>query len=157
MNLDDWLGHIESVHFRSIDLQLDRVSAVLKRILPDGPRFLSISVAGTNGKGTAVEALGSILLETGMRVGLYTSPHLVSYNERIRVGGQEAGDAELCSAFEVIEKKRPYYRYTLVMDVVNLKFDINELLDDQEVDEIRNNSVLIRKLSASCMTWKVLH
>lgn len=106
MNLDDWLGHIESVHFRSIDLQLDRVSAVLKRILPDGPRFLSISVAGTNGKGTAVEALGSILLETGMRVGLYTSPHLVRYNERIRVGGQEAGDAELCSAFGVIEKAR---------------------------------------------------
>ena len=104
--LEKWLGHIETVHFRSIDMRLDRISRVLQRVLPDGPGFRSISVAGTNGKGTAVEALSSILLECGKRVGTYTSPHLIRYTERVRVDGIEVSEAELCSVFARIENLR---------------------------------------------------
>ena len=104
--LEKWLGHIESVHFRSIDMELGRVLAVLGRVLPSGPGFRSINVAGTNGKGTAVEALSSVLQQTGMHVGTYTSPHLVRYTERVKVDGVEVGEAELCRAFATIDKAR---------------------------------------------------
>jgi dihydrofolate synthase/folylpolyglutamate synthase len=106
MTLDQWLRHIELVHFRSMDLQLDRVSAVLKRLLPDGPGFDAINVAGTNGKGSAVEIITAVLCEIDMCVGTYTSPHLVNYAERIRVDGKEAGESAVCSAFEAIERAR---------------------------------------------------
>ncbi len=106
MTLERWLRYIESVHFRSIDLALDRVSTVMLRVLPNGPGFCSISVAGTNGKGSAVEVLTSILRQTGVRVGTYTSPHLVNYTERIRIDGHEVDEKELCAAFARIEEER---------------------------------------------------
>lgn len=106
MTLERWLSHIQAVHYRSIDLQLDRVRRVLDRLLPNGPAFRSISVAGTNGKGTAVEALGRMLMAADNRVGCYTSPHLVRYNERVRIDAEETSDAELCSAFTEIERLR---------------------------------------------------
>lgn len=106
MLLEQWLNHIESVHFRSVDLQLDRVDAVLRRLLPQGPRYKVLTVAGTNGKGSSVEMLNSILTQTGRCVGAYTSPHLVSYTERVRVDGRTVSPAELCSAFKRVEHCR---------------------------------------------------
>jgi dihydrofolate synthase/folylpolyglutamate synthase len=70
------------------------------------PPFAAITVAGTNGKGSTVAMLEACLREGGYRVGAYTSPHLVRYNERVRVDGAEASDAELCAAFERIEQAR---------------------------------------------------
>ena len=106
MTLDQWLNHIERVHFRSIDLQLDRVSAVLKRLLPDGPGFNAINVAGTNGKGSAVEIITAVLRQADVCVGTYTSPHLVDYAERIRINGEVVSESALCSAFTAIERAR---------------------------------------------------
>ncbi|MDJ0956302.1 MAG: Mur ligase family protein, partial [Arenicellales bacterium] len=105
-SLGQWLAYIESVHFRSIDLTLDRLEAVLHKILPDGLEYKVISVAGTNGKGSAVEMLTAIFSQAGFHVGTYTSPHLVSYAERIQVDRQMVSEAELCWAFETIEDAR---------------------------------------------------
>lgn len=103
MTLDQWLAHIESVHYRSVDLQLDRVGAVMQILFPKGPGFQSISVAGTNGKGSAVETITAILCQTELCIGTYTSPHLVCYAERIRVNGIIVPESELCAAFARIE------------------------------------------------------
>ena len=105
-SLAQWLTHIESVHFRSIDLTLDRFEAVFRKMLPGGLDYKAISVAGTNGKGSAVEMLTAIFSQTGFHVGTYTSPHLVSYAERIQVDRQPVSEHELCWAFETIEGAR---------------------------------------------------
>lgn len=104
-SLEDWLAYIQTVHFRSIDMTLDRVQAVLQR-LEEKQSFKAIVVAGTNGKGSCAAMLGAILDAAGYRVGTYTSPHLVRFNERIRVGGEPADDSELCRAFEHVESLR---------------------------------------------------
>lgn len=104
-SLADWLTHLESLHPKSIALGLERVELVRQR-LNLNPDFPVIVVAGTNGKGSVCALLESILFAAGYRVGCYTSPHLLNYNERVRIAKQQASDAELCSAFEKIEKVR---------------------------------------------------
>lgn len=103
--LADWLVHLERVHPRSIEMGLERVSRVRAAMGLD-PVFPLIAVGGTNGKGSVCAMLESILSEAGYRVGCYTSPHLLRYNERVRVARREAGDAELCGAFERVEAAR---------------------------------------------------
>lgn len=105
-SLEDWLRVQETVHGPGIDLGLERVRAVAERmgLLPFGPR--SIIVAGTNGKGSTVACLEALLRARGVRVGTFTSPHLIRYNERIRVDGADASDAELIAAFEAIDAVR---------------------------------------------------
>ncbi|MFZ0487343.1 MAG: folylpolyglutamate synthase/dihydrofolate synthase family protein, partial [Arenicellales bacterium] len=103
-SLEDWLAYIQTVHFRSIDMTLDRVQIVLSRLAP-ALSFKVVAVAGTNGKGSCATMLGSVLRAAGYRVGVYTSPHLVHFNERIQVDGPVA-DAELCRAFADIDALR---------------------------------------------------
>jgi len=105
-SLADWLRVQETVHGQGIDLGLTRVRAVAERmqLLPFGPR--AIIVAGTNGKGSTVAGLEAMLRALGVKAGAFTSPHLLRYNERIRVDGGEAGDAELVAAFEAIDAAR---------------------------------------------------
>ncbi len=105
-SLDDWLRVQETVHGQGIDLGLARVRAVAERmgLLPFGPR--TIIVAGTNGKGSTVACLEGMLRALGVKAGAFTSPHLIRYNERIRVDGVEASDAELIAAFEAIDAVR---------------------------------------------------
>ncbi len=104
--LDEWLRIQETVHGQGIDLGLARVRSVGERmgLLPVAAR--SIIVAGTNGKGSTVACLETLLRCLGHRVGAFTSPHLLRYNERIRVDGAEASDAELIAAFEAIDAAR---------------------------------------------------
>jgi dihydrofolate synthase/folylpolyglutamate synthase len=104
--LDDWLRWQETLHPRAIELGLERVRTVLGRLQPDAPPFTVITVGGTNGKGSCVAFLDAILRAAGYRVGAYTSPHLLRYNERIRVNGVEADDAALCQAFARIDAAR---------------------------------------------------
>ncbi len=104
-NLADWLTHLESLHPKTIALGLERVAEV-KRRLNLSPDFPVIIVGGTNGKGSVCAMLESILYAAGYRVGCYTSPHLLHYNERVRIAKQPAGDAELCASFEKIEQVR---------------------------------------------------
>ncbi|HUJ27044.1 MAG TPA: bifunctional tetrahydrofolate synthase/dihydrofolate synthase [Myxococcales bacterium] len=104
-SLHDWLAHIERQHPSAIALGLERVSQVLGRM---DVRFACpvITVAGTNGKGSTCAMLEAILRAAGYRTALYTSPHLLRYNERVRIAGREADDAALCEAFSAVEEAR---------------------------------------------------
>ena len=103
--LADWLTYLESLHPKTIALGLERVAQVKQRLNLQ-PDFPIIVVGGTNGKGSVCAMLESILHAAGYRVGCYTSPHLLDYNERVRIAKQPASDAELCASFEKIEQAR---------------------------------------------------
>ncbi|MDD5384199.1 MAG: bifunctional tetrahydrofolate synthase/dihydrofolate synthase [Gallionella sp.] len=103
--LTDWLTYLESLHPKTIALGLERVVQVKQR-LNLNPDFPIITVGGTNGKGSVCAMLESILHAAGYRVGCYTSPHLLHYNERVRIAKRQASDAELCTSFEKIEQAR---------------------------------------------------
>ncbi|MES2013377.1 MAG: bifunctional tetrahydrofolate synthase/dihydrofolate synthase [Pseudomonadota bacterium] len=104
-NLAAWLNYIESLHSKPIAMGLDRVKAVAKR-LNLYPQFPIITVAGTNGKGSTCAMLEGIYKQAGYRVGCYTSPHLLRYNERVRINCNEVSDADLCTAFAAVESAR---------------------------------------------------
>ncbi|MGH8090992.1 MAG: bifunctional folylpolyglutamate synthase/dihydrofolate synthase, partial [Rudaea sp.] len=104
--LSDWLDYQQRVHPRAIELGLDRVREVWRRMGAPAPAPIVVSVGGTNGKGSTVAFLEAMLAAAGKRVGCYTSPHLLRYNERIRVAGKDADDAVLIDAFEHIEAAR---------------------------------------------------
>ena len=104
--LDHWLDWQLRSHPREIELGLDRVRAVWQRLGAPAPARIVITVGGTNGKGSTVAFLESILRAGGHRVGAFTSPHLLRYNERVRVQGIDASDAVLIAAFDRIESVR---------------------------------------------------
>ncbi len=104
--LPDWLAWQETLHPSRIDLRLERVGGVWDA-LGLGPLGCPvITVGGTNGKGSVVAYLEAIYRAAGYRTGAYTSPHLLSYNERVRIDGAEAADAALCDAFARIDAAR---------------------------------------------------
>jgi dihydrofolate synthase/folylpolyglutamate synthase len=105
-SLGEWLALQEAVHPKSIDLGLTRVAAVARRLGVDRPQSAVITVGGTNGKGSTVAHLEAFWLAAGRSVGLFTSPHFLRYNERIRINGFEADDAAIVAAFERIEAAR---------------------------------------------------
>ena len=104
-SLAGWLEHIQRQHFRSIDLGLARVRRVWHALGGWQPPLV-VTVAGTNGKGSSVAMLEAVLTAAGRRTGSYTSPHLVRYNERIRVDGAPLPDEAICAAFARIEGAR---------------------------------------------------
>ncbi len=104
-SLADWLAYLERIHPSVIDMGLERVSAVRNR-LGLAPSFPIITVGGTNGKGSVCAMLEAILSSAGYRVGMYTSPHLLRYNERVRVARGEVDDTTLMQAFERVESVR---------------------------------------------------
>ncbi len=106
MTLADWLQRIETMHPAEIEMGLERVSIVAQALSLLQPRAKVITVAGTNGKGSTVATLEALLLASGVRVGANTSPHLLRFNERIRVDGKEISDTALIDAFETIETMR---------------------------------------------------
>jgi dihydrofolate synthase/folylpolyglutamate synthase len=105
-SLADWLAWQESLHWRAIDLGLTRLVRVYERLALPPFEFPVITVGGTNGKGSCVAMLASILRAGGYRVGTFTSPHLRRYNERIQIDGVEISDASLIAAFERINAAR---------------------------------------------------
>ena len=105
MNLDDWLAFIERQHARPIELGLERVRLV-GAALGQRKTCPVILVGGTNGKGSTCAMLERILLCAGYRVGLYTSPHLIRYNERVRIDGRPVDDEALCEGFARVEHAR---------------------------------------------------
>ncbi len=106
MDLAAWLERLEQLHPSAIDLGLARCGEVARRLDLVDTAVTTITVAGTNGKGSTVAVMEAILCARGERVGAFTSPHLVRYNERIRVEGTEVSDALIVEAFEAIEKAR---------------------------------------------------
>ncbi len=105
-SLAEWLAYIELQHPKSIDMGLERVREVAQRLGLTRPARHVITVAGTNGKGSTVAFIEAIARAAGLRVGAYTSPHLLAYNERVRIGGSQATDAELIEAFAAVEAAR---------------------------------------------------
>ncbi|HEY6096007.1 MAG TPA: bifunctional tetrahydrofolate synthase/dihydrofolate synthase [Gallionellaceae bacterium] len=103
--LAEWLTHLESLNPKTIALGLERVAEVRQRLRLD-PECPVIIVGGTNGKGSVCAMLEAILHAAGYRTGLYTSPHLLDYNERVRIAKQPVSDAELCASFAAIEAAR---------------------------------------------------
>ncbi|WP_087019985.1 bifunctional tetrahydrofolate synthase/dihydrofolate synthase [Thaumasiovibrio subtropicus] len=104
--LATWLTYLENLHTSAIDLGLDRVQAVAERASLTKPSPFVITVAGTNGKGSTCALLESILLTAGYSVGVYSSPHLIRYAERVRINGEELPEAEHSEAFAEIEFQR---------------------------------------------------
>jgi len=105
-NLAAWLSYQEALHPNPIDLGLERLSQVLARLRWQQPAYPVITVGGTNGKGSCVAMLARILSAGGYRVGTFTSPHLIRYNERIHIDCREVSDASLVAAFERIDAAR---------------------------------------------------
>lgn len=104
--LEDWLDWQQGLHPSAIDLGLERVRQVAERLGVLTPGVPVITVAGTNGKGSCVAYLDAVLRRAGYRTGVYTSPHLLRYNERVRINGQDIDDASLVDAFGRIDRAR---------------------------------------------------
>ena len=115
--LDGWLRSIETLHPREIDLRLERVQEVLHRLDMAQLPYSVITVGGTNGKGSVVELVQNALGHAGFRVAAYTSPHLVRFNERMRVDGVPLTDQEILASIETVEQARgnvplTYFEFT---------------------------------------------
>ena len=104
-SLAGWLDHIERQHPQPIALGLDRVLEVFSALKIEISCPI-LTIGGTNGKGSTCAMLESILQAGGYRTGLYSSPHLLRYNERVRIAGREADDGALCEAFAAVETAR---------------------------------------------------
>ncbi|MCF6283541.1 MAG: bifunctional tetrahydrofolate synthase/dihydrofolate synthase [Candidatus Polarisedimenticolaceae bacterium] len=164
--LAEWLSWQEQLHPKEIDLGLERISAVWSRMHPAGLSSPVISVAGTNGKGSSVALLDSILRAAGYRTGCYTSPHFQRYNERIHIDGAEVTDQALCQSFERIDQSRnglalTYFEFSTLaaldlfiaanLDVVILEVGLGGRLD--AVNMIDADAALITTISMDHMDW----
>jgi dihydrofolate synthase/folylpolyglutamate synthase len=105
-SLAEWLAWQEQLHPQAIDLGLERVRQVALRLGLLAPHVPTLSIAGTNGKGSSAALAALIYQEAGFRVGLYISPHLLRYNERVAINGKLAADEDLCRAFRAIDDQR---------------------------------------------------
>ncbi len=105
-SLDQWIDYIQTLHQREIDLSLERVRSVYERMYPNGLAYKIVNIAGTNGKGSTAELMASIYREAGYKVGKFTSPHLVEFNERFNLNGQPVSDQLLLDAFDCVETYR---------------------------------------------------
>jgi dihydrofolate synthase/folylpolyglutamate synthase len=104
--LADWLAYIEQQHPKPIAMGLERVRDVAARMRIGKPGKRVITVGGTNGKGSTVAFIEAIACAHGWKVGAYTSPHLLAYNERVRIDGADATDAELIAGFDAVDAAR---------------------------------------------------
>ena len=130
--LNEWLDWQESLHTQEIDLGLERIQCVYQQLFPNGVPFQVITVAGTNGKGSTIAFIDSIYQQSDFKVGAFTSPHLIKYNERFIVNGEMVGDESICQAFDTIEALRSdtsitYFEFSTLAALVifaNEKVDI---------------------------------
>jgi len=163
--LDDWLDRLEKLSPDEIVLGLDRVQTILERLALVRPKSVFL-VAGTNGKGSSVAMLQSLLQEGDASVGSYTSPHIIRYNERIAINGQPATDAQIVAAFERIELVRAdvpltYFEFgTLAalvvfadakVDTVVLEVGLGGRLD--AVNAVEPDAALITNISLDHCDW----
>lgn len=105
-SLGDWLAYLEELHPTAIDMGLERVREVAVRLGLGRPARRIVTVTGTNGKGSTCAFIASLLRAQGLKVGVYSSPHLLRYNERVQIDGEQASDEALCAAFAAVEAAR---------------------------------------------------
>lgn len=115
-SLETWLSYLEQAHSKPIDMGLDRIRKVATELDLLKPAPYVITVAGTNGKGSTCRLLEVTLLKAGFRVGVYSSPHLIHYNERVRINGEVLPDADHVQAFAKLMQKRPLH--SLILSLV---------------------------------------
>lgn len=165
-SLDQWLSYIEACHPAEIELGLVRMRQVASRLAINLSGSFKVIVAGTNGKGSSVRLLESILEVSGLKVGTYTSPHFLRYNERISLCGQPVTDVLICDAFAQIEMARQdvpltYFEYgTLaaliifsdaVPDVLLLEIGLGGRLDS--VNLVDADVALVTTIALDHMDW----
>ena len=141
--LAEWLSYLEQSHFKPIDLGLERIKAVAEKLDLLNPAPYVITVGGTNGKGTTCRLLETILLNHGLRVGVYSSPHLLRYNERVRIQNQDLPDEAHTASFAFINENKTesltYFEFSTLsalylfkqakLDVVILEVGLGGRLD----------------------------
>ena len=115
--LPEWLIYLEQLHAKAIDYSLTRVTQVANDLACHHFDCPVLTIAGTNGKGSTAKVIETIALKAGLKVGLYSSPHLLSFNERVRINGADIDDASLCQAFQCVESARKettltYYEFS---------------------------------------------
>ncbi|AEW44637.1 dihydrofolate synthase [Serratia symbiotica str. 'Cinara cedri'] len=147
-SLSEWLHYLENMHSQSMKLGLERMRCVAYRLKLLHPAATVFTVAGTNGKGTTCCMLEAILLAAGLRVGVYSSPHLLRYTERVRIQGKEPKDIEFIHSFDTIENNRgktllTYFEFSTLsalqlfkqaqLDVVILEVGLGGRLDATNV------------------------
>ncbi len=125
-DLETWLCYLEQLHPSSIELGLERVKSVAERLELLQPAPYIFTVAGTNGKGTTCRTLEMILLAANKRVGVYSSPHLLRFTERVRINNQESTPSDTVNAFAAIEKARgdvslTYFEYATLAALYQFK------------------------------------
>ncbi|MDK9736488.1 bifunctional tetrahydrofolate synthase/dihydrofolate synthase [Vibrio sp. D404a] len=165
-SLEMWLDYLSNIHTSAIDLGLDRVQAVAQKSNLTKPAKHVITVAGTNGKGSTCALMEAILLDAGYSVGVYSSPHLIRYNERVRINGQDLSDQQLVNSFDFIERERgeislSFFEYgTLAalrafqveqVDVVLLEVGLGGRLDATNV--VEHDVSVITSLAVDHVDW----
>ncbi len=124
--IDEWLDKIDTLDINTVELGLERVSTVYRQCISQRQQNQKntiipkvVTVAGTNGKGTTIAVLEQVALNSSLNVGAYTSPHLIEFNERLRLNGNNVSNQQLCLAFEEVEQCRhrsgvglTYFEYT---------------------------------------------
>ncbi|NBI13897.1 bifunctional tetrahydrofolate synthase/dihydrofolate synthase [[Haemophilus] felis] len=141
--LEKWLSYLENSHFKAIDLGLDRIKSVAENLDLLQPAPFVITVGGTNGKGTTCRLLETVLINAGLKVGVYSSPHLLRYNERVRIQKQDLSDEAHTASFAFIEQNKTqsltYFEFSTLsalhlfkqaqLDVVILEVGLGGRLD----------------------------
>jgi len=165
-SLQNWLAYIESFHPDEIELGLDRIRTIASKL--DLLKFCGkvIIIAGTNGKGSCVAGLESFALRSDLSVGCYTSPHLIRFNERIRVNGKDISDERLVAAFKVIEKARDdiavtFFEFTTLvaflifreasLDLIVLEVGLGGRLD--AVNIVKPDATIITTIDYDHLSW----
>lgn len=142
-NLQTWLDYLEHGHFKAIDMGLERIKSVASNLDLLNPAPYVISVAGTNGKGSTCRFLEVALMKLGLKVGVYSSPHLIRYNERVRINGRLLDDQAHIDSFAEIDQKKTasltYFEFSTLsalklfkeanLDVVILEVGLGGRLD----------------------------
>lgn len=142
-NLQTWLNYLEHGHFKAIDMGLERIKSVASNLDLLHPAPYVITVAGTNGKGSTCRFLEVALMKLGLKVGVYSSPHLLRYNERVRINGQLLDDQAHIDSFTEIDQNKTasltYFEFSTLsalklfkdakLDVVILEVGLGGRLD----------------------------
>jgi dihydrofolate synthase/folylpolyglutamate synthase len=163
---DSWLNYLETLHPKPMQLGLERIQPLAEKLKLIHFPCPVITVTGTNGKGSCVATLEAIYLAMGYRVGSYTSPHLLEFNERIRINGQNIADSVLCDAFSTIEAHRnqcelTYFEFTTLaalkifqsaaLDVLILEVGLGGRLD--AVNIVEPDVSVITTIALDHETW----
>lgn len=165
-SLDNWIDWLMHLHAQEIDLGLTRIAKVASDMQLLTPAPLVITVAGTNGKGSSVAMLCSILQAAGYKVGAYTSPHIISFTERIKINGKQVTEQAIVNAFNQIENQRAqtkltYFEFSTLaainifsqtdLDVVVLEVGLGGRLD--AVNIVDANATLITAIDVDHVDW----